>query len=150
MVCRGKIGLSGTEHGLGRPHLPENLLLRDTLYLLQGISGKYVRFSAQDDSETENKLLFVEDSVRIRGNNKKEKTSPQPPETCYFISNKGINTSPCRSRPFIHTCRSVCEGKGRSFGCRNDRAKPLSPSTGSAHRVLPIDRHPRITDVDFI
>ncbi|KAJ7228614.1 gamma-tubulin complex DGRIP91/SPC98 component [Mycena pura] len=49
----------------GRPHLPENLLLRDTLYLLQGISGKYVRFSAQDDSETENKLLFVEDSKHV-------------------------------------------------------------------------------------
>ncbi|KAK0468412.1 gamma-tubulin complex, component 3 [Desarmillaria tabescens] len=40
--------------------IPEHLLLRDTLYLLQGISGKYVRFSLQDDSE--NKLVFVEDS----------------------------------------------------------------------------------------
>ncbi|KAJ7129622.1 gamma-tubulin complex DGRIP91/SPC98 component [Mycena epipterygia] len=47
---------------IGRPHLPENLLLRDTLYLLQGISGKYVRFSIQDDPEVENKLVFMDDS----------------------------------------------------------------------------------------
>ncbi|SJL02046.1 related to Spindle pole body component alp6 [Armillaria ostoyae] len=44
----------------GRATIPEHLLLRDTLYLLQGISGKYVRFSLQDDEE--NKLVFVEDS----------------------------------------------------------------------------------------
>ncbi len=46
----------------GRATIPEHLLLRDTLYLLQGISGKYVRFSLQNDEE--NKLVFVEDSVR--------------------------------------------------------------------------------------
>ncbi|THH04788.1 hypothetical protein EW146_g10082, partial [Bondarzewia mesenterica] len=45
----------------GRPHVPEELLLRDTLYLLQGISGKYVRFSAEDE-EKKLKLIFVEDS----------------------------------------------------------------------------------------
>ncbi|KAF7355351.1 Spindle pole body component [Mycena sanguinolenta] len=49
---------------IGRPHLPEHLILRDTLYLLQGISGKYVRFSIQgDDPEMENKLVFMDDSV---------------------------------------------------------------------------------------
>ncbi|KAF9221950.1 gamma-tubulin complex, component 3 [Gyrodon lividus] len=43
-----------------RSHLPEHLLLRDTLYLLQGISGKYVQlsFSYQDDL---NKLVFTDD-----------------------------------------------------------------------------------------
>jgi gamma-tubulin complex component 3 len=46
----------------GRPHLLEHLLLRDTLYLLQGISGKYVRLSVSDDPE-QNQLIFVEDSV---------------------------------------------------------------------------------------
>ncbi|KAJ7283605.1 gamma-tubulin complex, component 3 [Mycena rebaudengoi] len=50
---------------IGRSHLAENLLLRDTLYLLQGISGKYVRFSIQDDPEVENKLVFVEDTKYI-------------------------------------------------------------------------------------
>ncbi|KAJ7700140.1 Spc98 family-domain-containing protein [Mycena rosella] len=49
----------------GRPHLPEHLLLRDTLYLLQGISGKYVRFSIQDDPEVENKLVFMDDSKYV-------------------------------------------------------------------------------------
>ncbi|CAK5275539.1 unnamed protein product [Mycena citricolor] len=49
---------------LGRQQLPENLLLRDTLYLLQGISGKYVRFSA-DEVDSENQLGFVEDSRYI-------------------------------------------------------------------------------------
>ncbi|KAJ7749089.1 gamma-tubulin complex DGRIP91/SPC98 component [Mycena maculata] len=49
----------------GRPHLPEHLLLRDTLYLLQGISGKYVRFSIQDDPEMENKLVFMDHSKYV-------------------------------------------------------------------------------------
>ncbi|KIY71475.1 gamma-tubulin complex DGRIP91/SPC98 component [Cylindrobasidium torrendii FP15055 ss-10] len=45
----------------GNPRLPEYLLLRDTLYLLQGISGKYVRF-AQQDAEAAYRFIFVEDS----------------------------------------------------------------------------------------
>ncbi|KAF5390561.1 hypothetical protein D9757_002759 [Collybiopsis confluens] len=44
----------------GRPHLPEHLLIRDTLYLLQGISGKYIQLSSQNDS---NQLEFA-DSAR--------------------------------------------------------------------------------------
>ncbi|KAJ7276446.1 gamma-tubulin complex DGRIP91/SPC98 component [Mycena haematopus] len=51
---------------IGRPHLAEHLLLRDTLYLLQGISGKYVHFSIQgDDPEMESKLVFMDDSKYI-------------------------------------------------------------------------------------
>lgn len=46
----------------GRRHLPEHLLLRDTLYLLQGISGKYVHLSLSDNG-AQPKLVFVEDSV---------------------------------------------------------------------------------------
>jgi len=49
----------------GRQHLSENLLLRDTLYLLQGISGKYVRFSPADHLDPQNKLIFVDDSVCV-------------------------------------------------------------------------------------
>ncbi|THV08504.1 gamma-tubulin complex DGRIP91/SPC98 component [Dendrothele bispora CBS 962.96] len=41
----------------GRSHLPEHLLLRDTLYLLQGISGKYVRLASSDQQHT---LEFVD------------------------------------------------------------------------------------------
>ncbi|KAG1754022.1 gamma-tubulin complex, component 3 [Suillus paluster] len=48
----------------GRPHLPEHLLLRDTLYLLQGISGKYVHLSLSDKDD-QPKLVFVEDSKYI-------------------------------------------------------------------------------------
>ncbi|KZW04348.1 gamma-tubulin complex, component 3 [Exidia glandulosa HHB12029] len=49
---------------IGRSHLPEHLLLRDTLFLLQGISGKYVRFAetrpyAEDRDEA--RLVFVDD-----------------------------------------------------------------------------------------
>lgn len=47
---------------VGRSHLPEHLLLRDTLYLLQGISGKYVHLSLSDN-EDQPKLIFVDDSV---------------------------------------------------------------------------------------
>ena len=43
------------------PVLPEHLLLRDTLYLLQGISGKYVQFSRE--SEDKNSVVFVGDPV---------------------------------------------------------------------------------------
>lgn len=46
---------------LGVPVLPEHLLLRDTLYLLQGISGKYVQFSRE--SEDKNSVIFVGDPV---------------------------------------------------------------------------------------
>ncbi|KAF5344118.1 hypothetical protein D9758_008907 [Tetrapyrgos nigripes] len=46
---------------LGRSHLPEHLLLRDTLYLLQGISGKYVRLSSHSGtSEDQHTLEFVD------------------------------------------------------------------------------------------
>ncbi|KAF9247030.1 gamma-tubulin complex, component 3 [Melanogaster broomeanus] len=48
----------------GRPHLPEHLLLRDTLYLLQGISGKYVQLSFSDQ-EGLNKLVFADDTKYI-------------------------------------------------------------------------------------
>ncbi|KAG9317306.1 gamma-tubulin complex, component 3 [Chiua virens] len=43
-----------------RVHLPEHLLLRDTLYLLQGISGKYVQLTFSDQDEL-NKLIFLDD-----------------------------------------------------------------------------------------
>ncbi|KAJ7068312.1 gamma-tubulin complex, component 3 [Mycena amicta] len=49
----------------GRQHLTEGLLLRDALYLLQGISGKYIRFSLDDDPDAEDKLVFMEDSKYI-------------------------------------------------------------------------------------
>ncbi|KAF8606058.1 gamma-tubulin complex DGRIP91/SPC98 component [Ceratobasidium sp. AG-I] len=45
---------------MGRPQLPEDLLLRDVLYLLQGISGKYVRFD-QNQTKEEKCVMFVED-----------------------------------------------------------------------------------------
>ncbi|KAL7282306.1 gamma-tubulin complex DGRIP91/SPC98 component [Trametes coccinea BRFM310] len=46
---------------LGQPHIPEHLILRDTLYLLQGISGKYVQFSVSKDAEQNKELIFTED-----------------------------------------------------------------------------------------
>jgi gamma-tubulin complex component 3 len=51
----------------GRQRLSESLLLRDTLYLLQGISGKYVRFASPNGGREPdlamNRLVFSEDSV---------------------------------------------------------------------------------------
>ncbi|KAI0698533.1 gamma-tubulin complex DGRIP91/SPC98 component [Cerioporus squamosus] len=46
---------------MGQPHIPEHLILRDTLYLLQGISGKYVQFSVTKDAEQNKELVFAED-----------------------------------------------------------------------------------------
>ncbi|KAJ8515053.1 hypothetical protein ONZ45_g7474 [Pleurotus djamor] len=47
----------------GHPHLSEHLLLRDALYLLQGISGKYVLFSAHANGEADiiHELVFHTD-----------------------------------------------------------------------------------------
>lgn len=36
---------------IARPPFPEHLLLRDTLYLLQGIDGRYVRFAVRPPPE---------------------------------------------------------------------------------------------------
>ncbi|TFK55684.1 gamma-tubulin complex DGRIP91/SPC98 component [Heliocybe sulcata] len=47
----------------GYPTLPEHLLLRDTLYLLQGISGKYVQFVS--DSDNGKRVVFKEDPRHI-------------------------------------------------------------------------------------
>ncbi|KAH9918192.1 gamma-tubulin complex DGRIP91/SPC98 component [Epithele typhae] len=46
---------------IGQSHIPEHLILRDTLYLLQGISGKYVEFSVSKDAEQNKELVFAED-----------------------------------------------------------------------------------------
>ncbi|KAI1789552.1 gamma-tubulin complex DGRIP91/SPC98 component [Ganoderma leucocontextum] len=46
---------------IGQPHIPEHLILRDTLYLLQGISGKYVQFSVSKDPDQNKELVFAED-----------------------------------------------------------------------------------------
>ncbi|KAF8484717.1 gamma-tubulin complex DGRIP91/SPC98 component, partial [Russula ochroleuca] len=46
----------------GYPHIPELPLLRDALYLLQGISGKHVRFATGKDGGTEMSLHFTENS----------------------------------------------------------------------------------------
>ena len=51
--------------GIGCPHIQELALLRDALYLLQGISGKHVRFATGKDGEAEMSLLFTEDSVSL-------------------------------------------------------------------------------------
>jgi gamma-tubulin complex component 3 len=48
----------------GISHLDETLLLRDTLYLMQGISGKYVKFSSLN--EEGKRLDFPTDSVSSR------------------------------------------------------------------------------------
>ncbi|EPQ59222.1 gamma-tubulin complex, DGRIP91/SPC98 component [Gloeophyllum trabeum ATCC 11539] len=45
----------------GCPELSEHLLLRDTLYLLQGISGKYVQFAPASDPNQERQIVFLED-----------------------------------------------------------------------------------------
>ena len=43
-------------------YLNESLLIRDTLYLMQGISGKYVKFSSS--TEDDKRLVFPSDLVR--------------------------------------------------------------------------------------
>ncbi|TFY81449.1 hypothetical protein EWM64_g2561 [Hericium alpestre] len=53
----------------------EDLLLRDTLYLLQGISGKYIQFSGVNNDEQSMQLVFIEDNVRLSALNKDEVSS---------------------------------------------------------------------------
>jgi gamma-tubulin complex component 3 len=51
--------------GIGSPHIQELALLRDALYLLQGISGKHVRFAKGKDGEVEMSLVFTENAVGL-------------------------------------------------------------------------------------
>ncbi|GJJ07538.1 hypothetical protein Clacol_001740 [Clathrus columnatus] len=44
---------------LGKQHISEHLLLRDAIYLLQGISGSYVKFS--ENQQSKNGVVFVDD-----------------------------------------------------------------------------------------
>ena len=46
---------------VGISHLPEPLLFRDALYLMQGISGKYVHFVSPDDGDK--RMVFGNDLV---------------------------------------------------------------------------------------
>ena len=46
---------------IGVSHLPEPLLFRDALYLMQGISGKYVRFVLPDNGDK--RIVFGNDHV---------------------------------------------------------------------------------------
>ncbi|TDL29201.1 gamma-tubulin complex DGRIP91/SPC98 component [Rickenella mellea] len=50
---------------IGRPHLAEALLLRDALYILQGISGKHVLLSDKRDSSEDRNLIFRDDPLHI-------------------------------------------------------------------------------------
>ncbi|PCH41535.1 gamma-tubulin complex DGRIP91/SPC98 component [Wolfiporia cocos MD-104 SS10] len=45
---------------IGKPYLPEYLILRDTLYLLQGISGKFVHLSPSADEDGSSELVFTD------------------------------------------------------------------------------------------
>ncbi|KAK2466247.1 hypothetical protein APHAL10511_001889 [Amanita phalloides] len=51
--------LKSYRHKSARECLPENLLLRDALYLLQGISGRYIKFFR---SESDHSILFTDES----------------------------------------------------------------------------------------
>ncbi|KLO19761.1 gamma-tubulin complex DGRIP91/SPC98 component [Schizopora paradoxa] len=53
---------------LGKPHLSEEALLRDALYILQGISGKYVHFVEGNGEGVESSLEFVEDPEFVISN----------------------------------------------------------------------------------
>ncbi|XP_006460300.1 hypothetical protein AGABI2DRAFT_203257 [Agaricus bisporus var. bisporus H97] len=46
----------------GYAHISERLLLRDALYLLQGISGKYVKISAPHE---DSRIIFLDDSKNV-------------------------------------------------------------------------------------
>ncbi|KAM6495845.1 gamma-tubulin complex DGRIP91/SPC98 component [Amanita muscaria] len=46
----------------GRTNLPEHLLLCDALYLLQGISGRYIKFSHSEDNHS---IVFMDETNRL-------------------------------------------------------------------------------------
>lgn len=48
---------------VGAQHMAESHLVRDTLYLMQGISGKYIKFApSKEDVKT---LVFTADVVSV-------------------------------------------------------------------------------------
>lgn len=121
---------------LGNSHINESLLVRDTLYLMQGISGKYVRFAVC--KEEEKKIVFNTDSV----------------STLYIISyiahllaaqynscsNPSINSPLGRTGPPLLSCWELCQGTRKCTRRWHDWAEPLPLSSSTAHRVLSTDR----------
>jgi len=71
--------------------LNESLLVRDTLYLMQGISGKYVRFAISQASDKT--LVFTSDPVYILSKNKS--LLQMNVELSLESSNIAFNASPC-------------------------------------------------------
>ena len=53
--------LKSIDNGPGISYLDETSLIRDTLYLMQGISGKYVKFSSLNEGDK--RLDFPTDLV---------------------------------------------------------------------------------------
>lgn len=47
----------------GQNYLDESTLLRDTLYILQGISGKFVKFVGSEDETVAPRVVFTDDAV---------------------------------------------------------------------------------------
>ncbi|VDB90091.1 unnamed protein product [Peniophora sp. CBMAI 1063] len=57
---------------IGKLQMPEHILLRDTLYLLQGISGKHIRFSSSNGGESMQQVVFSEAPEARIGQSTKE------------------------------------------------------------------------------
>lgn len=100
---------------VGRPYLPEDLLLRDVLYLLQGISGKYVRFDS-NKSKSEQYVVFAEDGVSIAVETVGSECLMFSRHLFTGVHHSGpytyFNTSACGTGVSIHSGIRVCSIKG--------------------------------------
>ena len=56
---------TGMDIMIGKLRMDETILLRDTLYLLQGISGKHIVFSPPTSKGSVQQLTFAEERVSI-------------------------------------------------------------------------------------
>lgn len=128
----------------GRAGIPEHLLLRDALYLLQGISGKWVKF--QEDKTGEMKVVFIDDQVCPFSGIKKNQTD-QPKEIHPPQSYESFDITAIRTRSPICPRLHLGARTRRPSRCWDDRTIPLSSLTNSTYRILSTHRRPRIPNV---
>lgn len=122
-------------HILGNSHINESLLVRDTLYLMQGISGKYVRFASS--KEEEKKIVFNTDSVSALHviSNSAHLFAAQ----YHNCTDAGIDSPLGRTGSPILPCWKLCQGTRKRTGRWHDWTKSLPLSSGAAHGILSID-----------
>lgn len=121
---------------IGRSHLPEHLLLRDTLYLLQGISGKYIQFTLASSTAASGEITFSDDPVGHTQIVKMTAYQFSGIEICHLASNQSPLSPFGGSRLSLYARRHVCTRARRETRRRDDRTESMPSSSKPTDRIL--------------